>query len=288
MKISISNGGITDVLGYEAGFAAMKKARIDAVDFGLNAFPLDFFEDEDKLWEYFKEVKRAAEDNGIEFGQFHAPCPSYIHGNEEATRKVREAIVKSIRIASYCGSRYIIVHPCFITNEEEEWEENIRFYSSLIPHLQENGVICCLENMWAYDDSGKIYGAVCSEAQEANRYIDVLNEISGEDLFAFCLDTGHLILAGIDFDYPVKTLEKRLKTLHINDNDGLGDHHLCPYMGVGDWNRFCKALKEIGYQGNLNFETGPQVQRFGAPLVQEVTSLIGGVGRFFSKMIEEA
>lgn len=43
MKISISNGGITDVLGYEAGFAAMKKARIDAVDFGLNAFPLDFF-----------------------------------------------------------------------------------------------------------------------------------------------------------------------------------------------------------------------------------------------------
>lgn len=294
MKISIESQGITNALGYEKGFAAMKEAKFDAVDFGLYSFPLSFFEDEEELFAYFKEVKHYAEQSGIEFGQFHAPFPSYHHKDEEASRKAREAIIKSIKITSLCDCKYIIVHPCFkgelqeSFSKDEEWKLNIEFFYSLIPYLKQYNVICCLENMWAYDcNNGKKYAAICSDPHEANRYIDALNEIAGEELFGFCLDTGHLLLVGIDSYHAVKVLGKRLKTLHINDNDGLGDIHLCPYMGVGNWERFCVALKETGYQGTLNFESGATQGRFPPQLRQQVLNLTAEVGLLFSKMIEE-
>ena len=87
MKISVQIGGITDVLGMEESFAAIKKAGFDAVDFDfsfykwddlINGRKCDFFFDGKTLWNYVEEAKKAAEKYGIEFGQAHAPFPCYI------------------------------------------------------------------------------------------------------------------------------------------------------------------------------------------------------------------
>ncbi|HHX79503.1 MAG TPA: sugar phosphate isomerase/epimerase [Acholeplasmataceae bacterium] len=253
-----------------------------------------FFRRRGEVVDYFEEVKFYAKLNDIEFGQFHAPFPSYYYNDETASNRAFEAIIKSIKITSFCNCKYIIIHPCFnaeIQNslsKEEEWEVNINFYSSLIPYLKEHKVICCLENMWCYDrENSKKYSAICSNPYEAKRYIDALNEIAGEELFAFCLDTGHLLLVGADPYHFIKTLGGRLKTLHINDNDGLGDLHLCPYMGVGNWDRLCEALKEVCYQGTLNFETATTQRRFHPQLIQPVLNLIGEVALLFTNILEE-
>ena len=73
MKISVQNPGITDVLGMDEGFAAIKKAGFDAVDFDLSSFyrwddiingrKCDFFFDGKTLWNYVEEAKKAAENN---------------------------------------------------------------------------------------------------------------------------------------------------------------------------------------------------------------------------------
>lgn len=57
--------------------------------------------------------------------------------------------------------------------------------------------------MWGQDwITKKIYSAICSDIPEACVYIDKLNEIAGEKLFGFCLDTGHLNLLGLDPHSP--------------------------------------------------------------------------------------
>ena len=105
MKISVQIGGITDVLGMEESFAAIKKAGFDAVDFDfsfykwddlINGRKCDFFFDGKTLWNYVEEAKKAAEKYGIEFGQAHAPFPCYIPRCPEGTANVQEAIKLSI------------------------------------------------------------------------------------------------------------------------------------------------------------------------------------------------
>ncbi|NLD25833.1 MAG: sugar phosphate isomerase/epimerase [Acholeplasmataceae bacterium] len=278
MKLGIQTDNIINIIGLEAGFASIRKAGFTGVDFGLYNYDIGVFFDETKLQTYFQEVKACAKANNLVFYQFHAPFPSYIHNDLEATQKIRAAIIKSIEITSECNSPYLIVHPCYgLVSKEEEWEENIRFYSSLIPHLKKHRITCCLENLYF----------VCSDANEANKYIDTLNEIAGEDLFGFCLDIGHLLLNGKNPYEEIKALGKRLKALHIHDNDGRNDLHLSPYLGKCNWVEFCEALKECDYQGVLSFETGSTQVKFPREVHQEVLNLIGAIGSYFSDRISK-
>jgi len=52
----------------------------------------------------------------------------------------------------------------------------------------------------------------------------------------------------------VRTIGKRLGVLHLHDNDGERDDHLPPYLGNLDFDAMMEALKEVGYEGNINFE----------------------------------
>jgi sugar phosphate isomerase/epimerase len=75
------------------------------------------------------------------------------------------------------------------------------------------------------------------------------------DNFVACLDTGHAMISSGEPIYDMtKKLGKNLKVLHINDNNAILDDHNTPYSGKIDWKGFTKALKEIGYEGVLNFE----------------------------------
>ena len=74
----------------------------------------------------------------------------------------------------------------------------------------------------------------------------------GSDRLAVCLDTGHLNLTktGTQRDFILKA-GKRLRALHIANNDGKEDRHLAPFTGsVGiDFTEVVDALREINYNG---------------------------------------
>lgn len=306
MKICMQSSPTVNRLGMDKGFEMLKAAGFDGTDFNLDSYyggkelwngeKSELFSDSAKIDALIDDVKAASKKYGIEIWQCHAPFPTYVTDNPDATANAVKVAKQSIDICGRLGCKRLIVHPAFIGNikytlsKEEEHRINIEMYSSFIPQLEKNGVVCCIENMWSIDQkSKKIYSAICADMNETNSYIDELNKIAGKRLFAFCLDIGHLLILGSDPYFAIKALGNRLETMHIHDNDGVYDRHVCPYMGIGDWERFCRALKETGYSGALSFEAGSTMTNAFTPdeLMLPALSLIASVGRYFVKEISE-
>jgi sugar phosphate isomerase/epimerase len=191
-------------------------------------------------------------------------------------------------ICSACGCDTIVIHPCLSwdaaapLSPEEEWEINIDFYSSFIPTLKKCGVKCCLENMFIPDKKGKPFESVCSSISTACRYVDTLNEIAGEKLFGFCLDTGHLLIVCRDVYAAITELGDRLIALHVHDNDGVHDDHNAPFVGgIQNWTRFIDGLRTIGYKGNMDMEASNAVCRFPEALMPTALRLLADTANYF-------
>ena len=120
---------------------------------------------------------------------------------------------------------------------------------------------------------------------EAVWYIDTLNEKAGEKCFAFCADIGHLIILGIDPCFAFEKLGHRLEALHVHDNDGMKDDHIAPYLGVFNWRRFIKGLRENGYKGNISFETATSCRIYPKELVPDSVKMIAAIGRYFREQV---
>ncbi|MBR5527475.1 MAG: sugar phosphate isomerase/epimerase, partial [Clostridia bacterium] len=75
------------------------------------------------------------------------------------------------------------------------------------------------------------------------------------DSVCCCWDFGH---AGLAFKekQAEKILEfgKYIECTHVQDCGHGDDLHLPPYQGDVDWDKCMKALKSVGYNGDLTFE----------------------------------
>ena len=142
-----------------------------------------------------------------------------------------------------------------------------------------------LENMFMAK-RGKIYAACCSDITTACRYVDTLNGIAGGKQFGFCLDTGHLLLVGLDVKNAMIELGDRITAFHVHDNDGAHDQHLAPYMGVLDWNRFVEGLKAIGYNKTMSFETFNIWNVMDEEIAPKMMKFIAECGRTFARRAE--
>jgi len=145
--------------------------------------------------------------------------------------------------------------------------------------------VCCLENMIAWNRGvGKDY--ICADPEEAVRYVDALNEIAGEKLFAFCLDVGHTNVVSRDLYQVIVRLGDRIQALHVHDNSGHNDQHKFPYMGTLPWDDFCRGLHDIGFKGHLSFETFRTMLEFPYDLAPQLLKLLHATGELFARRIE--
>ena len=74
--------------------------------------------------------------------------------------------------------------------------------------------------------------------------------------------------------------------LHVHDNDGMSDAHTAPYLGVCNWERFIKGIREVGYKGTLNFETGGFNGKFPKALVPDALKMLGSTAKYLRDKIE--
>ncbi len=302
MRVGVTNGNVFADADYREGFQLLKDCGFDCVDLSFTSklnyndvtkrgeSPF-FSQDLETILAYYAPWKEAADSAGIAIGQAHAPFPSYADGNDAANAIFRDAIGKCLAVCRMLGCPYLIVHPVHTKGTlAREREINIAFYSSLIPAAKETGVVICLENMFG-SHCGHIEEAVCSDFADAARYIDDLNALAGAELFGFCYDVGHATLLGKEQRRSVNALGKRLKTLHIHDNDGREDLHIQPYACkrgggyVTDWEGFLKGLHDVGYAGDLSFETDSALDPLPQPLKGVMLAYIAGVGRYFSDQL---
>ena len=304
MKIAVQTGGPEERYGIKDAYRVIAEAGFDAVDANVDhlfrwddimqkKIPACFLGGEKTCLEAFRPWKEGAEAAGIENYQAHAPFPTYIYSPDDPAYNdaLINVLEKTIMGCDYIGCHKLVVHPFFLAydtqlSREEEWANNIDRYSRLIPAAKKYGVTILLENMFTVY-RGKLYTACCSDITTACRYIDTLNEIAGEKLFAFCLDTGHLLITGQDIKETMLQLEHRIEAFHVHDNNGASDQHLAPYMGVMDWNRFIEGLREIGFNQTMSFETFNIWNVMDREIAPEMLRVIAKTGRMFARRAEE-
>jgi sugar phosphate isomerase/epimerase len=102
------------------------------------------------------------------------------------------------------------------------------------------------ENM--FDATGKRrFGAT---AEELIELVDSYND----PRVGVCWDIGHANKVYSSQLRPIRLLGERIIALHVDDNHGVTDDHLLPFLGNIDWESIMPLWNEIGYKGDLVYE----------------------------------
>lgn len=253
MILSTTTIDVFEAFGYQEGIRILAEAGFDALDMNLTRciYQEEFSEKNYALT--CSILKETAEKNGIYFNQAHAPYPPYRFGDAAYNKKIKAALIRSIKIAGLLGARQIVVHPIVCPADVDQKQFNLAFYNSLIPYCRECGVKIALENMWGHapEDYKRVVPSVCSYGRDLADYFDALDP----KYFTVCLDIGHVGLVGQKAEDAILELGgSRLHALHVHDNDGICDEHTIPFQGTVNWNAVMKALTAIHYDGDFTYE----------------------------------
>lgn len=306
MDICVQSGGIITRTDEEFCYAAIRQAGFTTIDWnidrnlkpadikGLNYAGKSVFEGPfEAVLQHHQEELAIIKKNGLTISQAHAPFPAYVPGHPEVLEFMIGVYKNAIRLCHHAGCPNLVIHGISMAvNDKFNTPESIaqlnwQLYTSLIPTLLECDVTVCLENLFTRSDG--IVEGVCSNPYEAADMIDRLNAQAGREVFGFLLDVGHLQLVNKNLRTFIPVIGKRLKALHLHDNDGSDDQHMAPLTGKVNWLLLCDCLKEVGYQGDLSFETFKQARiamDFDMDLLVPWLTLIRQVGESMRKKIQ--
>lgn len=307
IKIGIQTKSFFPESDPEEGIRQISEAGFEQIDLNLDAFLKntdlyagivnDFFSNEvELLAAYFSQYAQAMVKYGVRASQMHMPYPVRVNGRPELNQYVQSVVIpKCIVIAQLLDIPYVVLHPFkmqYQYGRERERRENIEYFKLLIPLLKQCNVKICFENLYE-GVGGRITEGVCADPEDAIWYVDTMNAYAGEELFGFCLDTGHLQLVKRDLYEFITMLGPRLKVLHLHENDGIADLHQMPFtFGTSaedglNWNDVIQGLRDINYQGTLSFETFPCVNSFPKTMRESVLHTIHKIGEYLAEEIEK-
>lgn len=291
MLISTPTSPLKRLFDDKGAIELIAKAGFDAFDMSY----LEMFSDSDNCEinkptyiKYSEELRRFADSVGIVCNQAHAPFHSSCGDPTEDNKKF-DAIVRSMESAAILGAKNIVVHPKqhlrYSENKEILREMNIEFYSSLVPYCREFGIHVAAENMWQNSRVGdKIVESTCASPDEFCDYIDSV----GSEYIVACLDIGHCVLVDRKPSEMIKALGRnRLKALHVHDVDGLKDLHTLPFLAGVDFDDMTTALGEIGYDGDMTFETVNFTGGMPKEIISDAYKFECAVGRYLAAEVEK-
>lgn len=244
-------------------FALFRECGFDAVDFSLGGL---YGMSDEELKDLCTKIRESAEKAGIVIGQTHSDFSGHPRDYNFDYDEIVERQIVSIKATHWLGAKHCVIHPIILPGRrydllvEENIEKTCEFYKRLIPTLEEYDVYCCVENMWMVD---LVYHHICPTVfSRCQEMVDVCDRLG--DRFKICVDTGHGEVTGDDPVEMVRIAGDKLAVLHCHGTNGRGDLHTFPYMWhfpskgapMCNWEELMKALDEVGYQGNLNFEIG--------------------------------
>ena len=197
------------------------------------------------LWEIFSEASHSIVYHEKEFRDLlpsydlhysiHAPiCDINIASISDPVRKASmKETLDTIKVANKLGIDRMTIHPGL---------------SSMSVHgIDYKYLAHAKESMKVLDDAQKEYGISLAIENMPNSYFFLgrtaaeLDEIVGDTDLGICFDIGHANTTG-QIDEMIDTFGKRIKNIHIHDNNGDKDDHLTIGSGSVD---FCKVLKKL-------------------------------------------
>lgn len=254
MKISTEIGSAAKIIGDERAVEYTAKAGFDAWDFSMfDMVNYDWSTGKTEITNhplntgnyasYARKLKQIGLDNGIVCNQSHAPFPS-------CSKEVRSMMKRAIECTAEAGGKICIIHP----DNDKGAEENAEMYMELLPFAKSCGVKIAAENMWCWNkEKDEACFAACSTPESFNAHLDAVND----DYLVACLDIGHAEMRGLNTSAVemIKALGKRLRALHIHDNDRWHDSHQIPFSMDIDFEKVVAALREIKYNGYFTLES---------------------------------
>ena len=284
MILSTQNSFLRNTFGDRESVDMLKAAGYKYIDLSMFHMSREDSPFNAPNWEEY------VRDQGMVYNQSHIPFTFKWAEDGEWDRFIRPVQHRAMDICGIMGVKYVVVHPIhhmqYPGHEEEVYDINMKYYSSLIPFCEKYGYKICIENMWQREPKTKrICHDVGSRMAELIRYID---DLGGTEHFVACLDVGHTSLVGFEPQDCIRQLgNKYLHSLHVHDNDYTGDQHLLPGMGLFNWDEICRALADINYDGEFTYEADNFLKRFPHDMMPLAVKFMNDVGNSLCDKIEK-
>lgn len=229
------------------------------------------------------EIKSFADQNGIVFIQAHGPLYN-IFGEDTPLKRLQDRLsIRTIEAAAILGIPWTVFHAGTYdgmfdaAHIKELKEKNLAWFAPIVKECEKYGVGITLENLPHI--SGAKHGMknwYCSVTEDL---IDLVDSFDSPHV-GICWDTGHAHLEGVDQYANLLRIGSRLKSLHIQDNNGIADQHLPPFYGTIRWTKILEALKDISYEGPFTFEAHNPVRFLPEPCRDSATLLLKQIGDY--------
>ena len=201
-------------------------------------------------------------------------------------------IEAELLFAGAIGAQNAVVHPLcpltvndplFQVDDREIMELNLQMYRRLLPIAADAGVTICTENIFADGTHMEAVPCFSSYAAELNELMDQLPGLK------VCLDAGHATITGQSPADMVHQFGDRLAALHLHSNDHVQDLHLAPFeMPDMGWDSFCRALKQVNYQGSVNLEVMYIVRNSPDALLPAMYRYLHACAGYLAEKVEQA
>ncbi len=240
MELSVWSGYYHD-LSPEEAILRFKKCGISAIELSTEHGEM-LLERGDSV-SVGKAFGQFAVEQGIQITQGHLWLQARIVSNPEAVSVLK----RWIDLYTEIGIRNMVLHMDVYNMEacsiEEMHNRNVEKLKELAEYIRGRDVYICLENLFRRG------------ADHIEQLLEVIDRVDSPR-FGITLDTGHLNMVKTSSQYDfILTAGKKLRAIHIADNDGSADQHLMPFgRGTVDFAEVVRALREVGYEGVFNYE----------------------------------
>ena len=289
MILSTENSFLRMHVGERRAIEILAQAGFDAIDYGFSPA----LERGEMPWstanyaQYAKEVLKIAEDNGVYFNQAHGPFQFDTSLFPDYSREVLPLCQRCFEACALLKIPHVIIHPVhhipYLGNEEKLWRMNMEFYRMLLESAKPFGVKIALENMYQYDPRrGVLTTDVFAVPEKYAAFYDALDDQN----VTCCVDIGHCSIVGVEPNHMLRTMNRRVGALHVNDNLFRTDDHMIPGHGLMNWNEITKTLAEIDYQGDLTYEVINVYRAYDPEFMPISAKYLHDVGRYLIAKVE--
>ena len=150
LKLGVSSCILGSENHNHSGFATYREAGIKYAEFSCchNLKQIGFYENPEK-------IKKAAEDNGVEFTSFHLPFSktiSFSNPEAETRKKAVEILKETVDAATSIGIKLMVMHPScsnyeFYSDRELLFNQCLSHIGEMAEYCENKGVILAVENM---------------------------------------------------------------------------------------------------------------------------------------------
>lgn len=241
--------------------AYAKSVGISSIEAGLPALvdkqTLEFTMSDEEITTLMKQVRKAADDAGIEIWSVHMPYSQFIDISLADEAQRQKVIAMHEKILDFCRilkPKVVLFHPSWFLNLNERdarKSQLVKSVAELNTKVKSINAIMVVENMLGPKlllGNGQREGPLCRTVEETQEMMGRFPK----DVYS-AIDMNHIAHP----ENLIRAMGPRLKSLHVSDGDGIEERHYFPCSGQGqnNWNDIQVALTEAGYKGPFMFES---------------------------------